>query len=316
MKPALLLCSLLATLVSYGQKIEKFYDYHWEPVAPNEARFYSLITKTDSGWYRLDYYIHERSLQMKGLFEDSACKVRNGYFYFFYPNHSPSVFGRYLHGKKEGTWFTLFDNGTVQDSAFYHEGNLTGTHLRWYENGYPQDSAVFNADGSGVEISWFDNGNPSSAGRYAGGYQQQGTWQYFHKNGRLSAQEKYDHGKLVGGKYFDEQGIEETGAVPVDRKAEFKGGQNAWARFLGKKLYFPSQYKFINGDKAVVIVSGEISEEGKMENVKVTTSLAPTFDRIALKTVQSSPDWIPAMNHNRKVKFQFSQPVVFNQPSD
>jgi len=314
MKPAFLICFLFISLITYSQRIEKFYNYRWEPVAPNEARFYSLITKTDSGWYRLDYYIHERSLQMKGLFEDSACTIRSGYFYFFHPNHSPSAFGRYLNGKKEGTWYAFFDNGLVQDSAFYREGSLTGTHLKWYANGYTADSAVYNADGSGVEISWFDNGNPSSAGRYGEGYKQQGTWQYFHKNGKISAQEKYDHGKLLSRKYFDERGIEKMDTASLDREAEFRGGQSAWVKFLGKKLYFPDQYTFINGDQAVVVVSGEINEDGRMENVKVTTSLAPAFDKIALKTVQSSPDWIPAMDHNRKVKYYFSQPVIFSMP--
>ena len=314
MKPAYILCLMLLSLSAHSQKIEKFYNYRWDPVEPNEARFYSLITKTDSGWRRLDYYIHERSLQMEGLFEDSACKIRSGNFYFFHPNHNLSEFGRYQHGKKEGRWIFLYDDGLLEDSATYHDGNLVGTHLKWFHNGYPAESAVYQEDGSGVEISWFDNGNPSSAGRYAAGYKQNGTWQYFHKNGKLSALEKYDAGRLLSRNYFDEQGIEIKDSGSPDRKAAFPGGPEAWIRFLGRKLYFPSQYKFSNGDQAVVVIEAEVDESGKVQNVKVSTPFYPAFDQIALRTVQSSPDWIPAVEHNRNVKYRFSQPVIFSLP--
>jgi len=88
MKRSALLSVLLLILTSCltAQKIEKFFDYKWKPCEVNMARFYAVIVNTDSGWLRNDYFLANRKLQMKGLYRDSACKISNGYFYFFYAN--------------------------------------------------------------------------------------------------------------------------------------------------------------------------------------------------------------------------------------
>jgi hypothetical protein len=42
-----------------AQRTELYSDYNWKPCEPLEARFYSTIQKTDSGWLRNDYFISE-----------------------------------------------------------------------------------------------------------------------------------------------------------------------------------------------------------------------------------------------------------------
>lgn len=50
---------MTATL-SNAQEIEKYYDYNWKECELNAARYYCLITKTDSGFYRKGFYIREK----------------------------------------------------------------------------------------------------------------------------------------------------------------------------------------------------------------------------------------------------------------
>lgn len=189
-----------------AQKIEKYFDYEWKECTPDAARFYGLITKTDSGWHRRDYFIHDYILQMDGTYEDSACKIPNGMFYYFYANKRPSAVGRYVHGKRQGVCVSFNENGIMSDSAFFEDDNPVGVRLGWHANGYPSDSAFWQQDGSGTVINWFDNGNPSSAGRYIGWNRPHGKWQFFHNNGKLSAVETYVNGKLTDKQYFDETG--------------------------------------------------------------------------------------------------------------
>lgn len=172
---------------------------------------------------------------------------------------------------------------------------------------------MFNADGSGMEVSWFDNGNPSAAGYYAAGYLQHGKWQYFHKNGKLSALELYSAGVLKDKQYFDEDGNGIADTANKDRPAEFTGGLNAWQKYLLKNIYFPVQYKFENADKAVVVVSAVVNEDGAVTDVEINSPLYPAFDKIALDVVRKSPKWIPAIQHNRRVKYSFLQAVYFQQ---
>jgi len=186
--------------------------------------------------------------------------------------------------------------------------------MKWHHNGYIADSSVYQPDGSGVEVSWFDNGNPSSAGMLAAGFKQHGRWKYFHKTGQVSAIELYDNGKLMGKQYFGEDGSSTSDTTNNDREAEFPGGLKAWGNYLGKHLFFPSQYQLVNSDKAAVVISAVIDEDGKVQDAYVKTPFYPEFDKIALNAVRSSPKWRPARNHNRNVKYYINQPVVFSQP--
>ncbi len=311
MKPFLIFLSLMVPVFAFSQKIEKFYDYRGKETTPENSRYIAVILKTDSGWLRSEYYVRERSLKMKGLYLDSLCKKPNGRFYAFHPNQQIFNFGNYTNGKKDGLWVSYYNNGLMQDSAVYTNGKLTGTELRWHRNRYLSDSSVWNSDGSGVRVAWFDNGEPSLAGRYAAGPRKHGTWVYYHKNGLVSCKEKYDNGQLFEKQYFDEQGLALQDTTSTDRKASFKGGIEQWQRYLQKNLTFPRDYKIVNGDQAVVVVQGIIDESGRMQDVEVTTPFHSSFDRIALDVMRKSPDWIPAVDHNRKVKYYVKQPVTF-----
>jgi antitoxin component YwqK of YwqJK toxin-antitoxin module len=305
----------LAQKGSNAQKIERYYTYQWKDTDVAHARFYSVTEPTDSGWHRLDYYVHGPSLQMEGWYEDSACKRRNGKFTYAYPDRKIESVGRYLHGKKEGLWLTYHYNGMLADSTVYAAGHPIGVGLGYYPDGMPADSCIYQSDGSGAEVKWYRNGNPSSAGVMAD-FKQHGKWQYFHENGKLSALELYDHGKLLQRQYFDETGQPMPDTTNHDKKASFKGGLDGWLKYLNNHLYFPNDYKIVNSDLAAVVISGTIDEEGNVKDIYVSTPFYPPFEKIAIDVIRRSPKWQPAIDHNRRVESQFRQPVVFSQPND
>ncbi|RZM08163.1 MAG: TonB family protein, partial [Pedobacter sp.] len=156
-------------------------------------------------------------------------------------------------------------------------------------------------------------GNPESAGRFVNFDKPDGIWKFYHSNGEVSAKEVYRNGALMDKTYFNEQGevITDTSATVAHPK--FPGGAKAWQKHLLKQIYFPRQFQFTNGDRAVVVVSFTINVEGKVEDVEVTTPFYPEFDKIAKDAVLKSPKWQPAINHNRRVKSHVRQPVTFEQ---
>lgn len=313
MKARLLVLFIFLTSLACAQKVEEYYDYNWKRCEPEQARYYALIEKTDSGWHRRDFFIHEGSLQMDGYYADSSCKVRQGQFYYFHPNLKLESAGEYVKDRHEGVWVRYYDNGMMHDSSFYINDNLTGYYFAWHKNGYISDSAFYNENGSGYSITWFDNGNPSSAGRFSAGYKMHGKWQFFHRNGRLSAVEIYNEGKLLSKEYYDETGNLETDTTSKDSEATFPGGMQAWKKYMIRHLWFPDQYKIDNADKAVVVVDASIDEEGNVTDVELYAPLHPAFDRIAIEMMQHAPKWIPAVQHNRKVKYRIRQAVIFEQ---
>jgi TonB family protein len=306
----------LAVPTAHCQKTEKYFDYHWHATDASHARFYSITEKTDSGWHRRDYYLRSLTLQMEGLYADSACTIRSGCFRYIYPSCIPESTGRCRDGKKQGGWLSYYSDGLLADSTVYDNGNPVGARTSWYRTGYMRDSGNYDPDGSGLHIAWFDNGNPSAAGRYAPGYKRSGKWQYFYKAGGLSATEIYDNaGRLQTKHFFDEKGTMQNDTANDDREPAFPGGAQAWSNYLDRSLYFPDQSAFTNGDEATVVIKALIAEDGRVVDAEVEVPYYPAFDKIALEAVRRSPTWVPAMDHHRKVSGEIHLPVTFSQPA-
>src|SRR6185503_15906503 len=118
---------IVSAIHANGQKTIAYYDYMWKPCEAGRARYVSSVIKTDSGWFRSDYYVTPFRLQMSGLYEDSANNIENGYFHYYYANGMPEHVGSSVHNKKEGLWLSFYSNGAMNDSTFYHNGTPVGT---------------------------------------------------------------------------------------------------------------------------------------------------------------------------------------------
>ena len=313
MKIATLFFLLAFHLLIHAQTRETYYSYEWEPVANERAVFYSHVEKTDSGWLQRDYYMGNRQLQMRGLFKDSACKIKNGHFIWLYSNGYPSAIGKLVDNKQEGICFSFHRNGMMSDSAFFKQGKAQGVRLMWHSNGYISDSIKVINDSTNVWVSWFNDGQPSSAGYVVHG-KKNGKWNYFHHNGVTAAKVLYAKDSVITGEFFNEDGTAFTDLKKVNRKAGFKkGGDEGWRNYLQKNLYWPHDVKLAGEGAVTVSVYFVINEEGKIEDAVINTPVHPAFDNIALKIIKNSPAWEPAIHFNRKIKAYRIQPMTFAQ---
>jgi TonB family protein len=124
----------------------------------------------------------------------------------------------------------------------------------------------------------------------------------------------YAKGYQVSAEYFDEEGKPLTDTTGVNREATMKGGEAAWKKYLEKKLYWPTGLQFTTPATVTVGISFVIDENGKVTDAEVSMPFHEAFDKIALKVIQNSADWQPAVVNNRKVKAYRVQPVNFAQP--
>ncbi len=298
---------------SVAQKTEAYYDFYWKPCQPTEARFYSTLEKTDSGWLRHDYFIGNQQLQMKALYKDKDCKIKNGYATWYFANGNISMTGRIINDKQEGVCLSFHSNGMIADSASFHLGRPVGARMKWHRNGYPSDSIDHVNDSTDVQVSWFDDGAPAAAGYWVSG-KKNGKWKYFHRNGNVAGIVVYDKDKEITQEYFNEDGSPEKNVAAANTEARFaKGGDEGWLKYLYKNLYWPRDLKFGSGSTATVGISFVVNEEGNVEDVMVSTPFHPEFDKIAVRIITESPKWQPAVDHNRKIKAYRLQPVTFTQ---
>ena len=98
--------------------------------------------------------------------------------------------------------------------------------------------------------------------------------------------------------------------MKLEVEAEFPGGQQGWLKYLGNNLEYPSSLKdkHIKGE---VIVTFTVNIQGKVENVQIKKSLSPAMDKEAMRVIQKSPRWRPAMQNNKKVPGYMTQSIIF-----
>ena len=96
----------------------------------------------------------------------------------------------------------------------------------------------------------------------------------------------------------------------VEIESEFPGGAKAWNKYLSDNFTYPKAAvrKRIEG---TVVVQFIVDRDGKVIDAEVVRSVHPLLDREALRLIQESPKWKPAIQGGRKVKSYKKQPVVF-----
>ena len=308
----LIIFSLLFSIYCNAQKVEKYYDYNWKECESLDARFYSVIQKTDSGWYRIDYFLGTMFPQMIGLYKDEACKIRNGFFKWLYPNKRLKLIGNFSNNRREGIHISYHYNGMMADSAFYDDDFVRGIQMAWHANGFIADSITAVSENKLVQISWFDNGVPSSAGYYLFG-KKDGLWTYYHSNFTISASVKYKKGVIEQARYFSEDGSAITDTSSINKEATFYWKKRNWKDYVETKLFWPNRYNFSRGNKATVVINFYINEDGKVENAYIDIPFHELFDAIALDVIKKSPQWQPARQFSRNVKQLMRQSVTFTQ---
>ncbi len=306
----LVLVFFCMTVISQAQRTEMLYDLHWQPASFANARYASVTVKTDSGWLRHDYYLPKRSLQMKGLYKDSACLFKHGQFYYLYDDGKPELIGNYSDNKKDGLWLGYHPNGMIRDSTHYDSGEIVGASVQWYSSGFISDSTNYGANGA-VQISWYEDGKPSAAGRLNYLNMPTGKWKYYHPNGQVSAEELFEMGRLKDKIYYTEEGLPLSDTTDRTRAAQFKGGVSRWTDYLGSHLFWPTGYSLANTDRVEIGVKFRIDENGLVKDVYLFAPFESIFNDIVLRVIRNSPKWEPAIAHNRRVSYQHAQTITF-----
>lgn len=100
-------------------------------------------------------------------------------------------------------------------------------------------------------------------------------------------------------------------AGQADKPAEFKGGMEALALFIGSETNYPktARDRSITG---VVYIQFEIAPNGKVEAANVAKSSGnDELDSEALRVINAMPDWNPAQSKGKSVRSEMTLPIKF-----
>jgi TonB family protein len=114
---------------------------------------------------------------------------------------------------------------------------------------------------------------------------------------------------MFAGKNISVQENDTVYAV-ADKQPQFPGGETARNEFMKQNVHYPEEAQR-NHQGGKVIVQFVVSSTGKVQNVKVVKSIAPSLDQEALRVINSFPQWIPAELNGNKVSMYQLMPVAF-----
>lgn len=96
----------------------------------------------------------------------------------------------------------------------------------------------------------------------------------------------------------------------VQIAASFKGGPEAWKRYLERNLNYPDEAQE-KGTQATVYVSLVVDKYGKVSEVKALNNPGDGLAEEAIRIIKKCPDWVPAEQNGNKVSYRFKQSVTF-----
>jgi len=112
--------------------------------------------------------------------------------------------------------------------------------------------------------------------------------------------------------YQEYSQVEEPAFIVFDENATFKGGDlGAFRKDVQSKLVY-TQKTVENSTKLRVFIHFTVNSKGEVCNVKVLRSSGETlFDNEAIRVINASPKWNPAILSGHAIEQQFTLPVTF-----
>jgi protein TonB len=170
------------------------------------------------------------------------------------------------------------------------------------------DSTLRILDGAYYEYA--SNGPIFKSGYYSNN-EKTNDWYYYNDSGRVILQERYEHDVLI--KKTDPDTIKKT--VPQkplrddEREATFKKGDSDWMKYLTKNLNADVGNQSVAGGEVRVMFI--VNKEGKCVEVHLKKSVEFVLDQEAIRIVEQSPLWQPAVQDGKNVNAYRVQPLTF-----
>jgi antitoxin component YwqK of YwqJK toxin-antitoxin module len=321
-----ILCLNQFALTTFSQTTnddKKFVDYY-EKAAGSNNKYYSIKTfkkiDTDLYWQREMYYTDtiDGAIASKGKSKDADGLIKEGEFIYYYKNGVKKETGNFINNNKEGEWKGWDEQGKIECINHFKKGKMIGRNISWHNNGAIKDSALLDENGNGKGFTFYKDGAKDGEGNYKLG-NKNGTWIYYYRDikNQKSIEVNYEMDSVKTYQCYTENGTIQTKDCVYEREAAFRGGDEGWKKYLIKKLTDKSGVysKYLKPNQLyTVIVSFVVNKEGNTDDIKIESPRITEVDALAVKIIENSPKWLPAVQYNNRVNAYRRQPISFLGP--
>jgi len=287
---AILLIGTIMSLSTFAQgkvndTLIRYFNANLEPVKKKEAVFVAVVVKDQQGWNALVYDDSMRIL-LRGKYTDANCKVKDGWFMYYYANENRASGGRFAQNIRVDNWKSWYPNGQLKDSFIYVNNEVEGPAKSFHESGVLASEGVY------------------KMGKY------DGPWTFYHENARPSTKEIYKEGRLVSLECFDSTGTSTGFNCGISMPPAPVGKYGSLEKYFKDSMHIPlSQTR--EPIEGYVNVEFTIMRDGKLTNYRVISSDDAALTKEVARLIFGIQDWHPAVSHNRNVDFTVTLSVPF-----
>lgn len=76
------------------------------------------------------------------------------------------------------------------------------------------------------------------------------------------------------------------------------------------EFYIPESYKETGLMSTKIFVQFVISKNGNVEKVKLIRGIHPEIDKVAIKTIENMPNWIPGKLMGEPIDITYNLPII------
>lgn len=96
----------------------------------------------------------------------------------------------------------------------------------------------------------------------------------------------------------------------VEKEPEFKGGMEAFYKFLQQNIHYPAAMRK-NNIQGKVFITFIVEKDGSLSDVHTVRDIGSGTGDEAVRVIKLSPNWNPGIQNGRPVRVAFTMPISF-----
>nr|WP_294896868.1 energy transducer TonB [uncultured Pedobacter sp.] len=313
MKKLITLNLLLLTVFAFAQKKQNVYylDKEGKTVANKDnSDLIRIIQEPDSGsvnYILKEFYPDGSKKRLGTVSKFSPYLVLEGPVTEFYENGKRKKFEHYSKNKAVGDAYYFYENGKIQEQRLYLPKPIENASYKTLQYADSTGKLFLDDNGTGkVEIT--SGSKIVFAGSFINGLKD-GEWKEYIPEEKSTHNEIYENGKFIKGTNTMDDG----NVIEYDKfetLPTFKGGVEAFGRFLSRNLHYPPDARD-NNTQGRVYLQFVIEKDGSLTEAKVIRGIGGGCDEEALRVIKLSPKWNPGVQRGVAKRVSYTIPIFF-----
>jgi TonB family protein len=222
-----------------------------------------------------------------------------GYYVDYFPNGHRMQTRNFVNGAPVGDIIQYFPNGKFYNKRSYSEEISDQPGLLLVDCS-DSTGKILTQNGNGNWIGYNSDFTKITARGNVRNGKKDSIWVQTLSDGREHTL-NYINGKIIK---------PDGNSAVVEVVPGFPGGLEAFARFIGRTMVYPSRARS-NNTQGRVIVSFVVERDGTLSEIKVTKGIGDGCDEEAVRMMKLSPKWKPGMQNGVPVRVAYSVPIDF-----